>query len=67
MERIKDLQCWAHGGKGEMGRVPSLWFSCSLATGPWKQVKIILLPQFRHLLNEGFGGNYRQINSLKME
>lgn len=50
-----------------MGRVPSLWFSCSLATGPWKQVKIILLPQFCHLLNEGFGGNYHQINSLKME
>lgn len=49
-----------------MGRVPSLGFSCSLATGPWKQVKI-LLPQFPHLLNEGFGGNYCQISSLKME
>ena len=49
-----------------MGRVPSLRFSCSLATGPWKQVKI-LLPQFPHLLNEGFGENYHQISSLKME
>lgn len=49
-----------------MGRVPSLWFSCSIAIGPWTKVKI-LLPQFPHLLNEGFGGNYCQMSSLKME